>query len=202
MLKSGKMAKSKGKKKTDKKKVGKHKEKVVIKPDMTVMPVTTPDGSVHFDEFLKAYKKLQIPPYQVEPVMKIEDSKTNNLKKGKKSKKDKKSKKGEKNQDNKDQKMSKTKKKNKAEKTEKTTRRGKKGKLSNKKEVVKPDITPPPLNETNSYPKLFPLTMALLLPPTEDDVFTANTLFPVCRSIRFILVFNFIKYNIFCNWTP
>lgn len=180
MLKIREMGKSKGKKKTDKKKTGKkkvskNKKKVVIKTNTTVVPVTTPDGSVHFDEFLKVCLEPKLPPTPVEPVKKSKKKKSKKGKKRKKGLNGKTSLKGKRGKI-----RSKTEKKSMAKKAIKRKRRGKKGKLSHKKVVVKPDdVTPPPVNEADSYPKLFPLTMALFQPPTDSDVFADNTLFPV-----------------------
>lgn len=197
MLKIGATGKSIGKKKTGKKKagkkkVGKNKKKAVVKTDMTVVPVSTPDGSVHFDEFLKVCMEPKLPPTPVEPVEKVKKKKP---KKGKKRKKGLKGKKGL--MGKKGRVTSKTKKKIKAKKSMKTKRRGKKGKLSRKKVVVKPDdVTPPPLAETDSYPKMFPLTMALFRRPTDDDVFADNILFPVRHRVG-IIFFDSFKHKIF-----
>lgn len=121
----------------------------------TVVPVSTPVGSVHFDEFLKICCE---PPKPVEPV--IEASKPvakGNRKKGAKGKKGTKSKKGAKN---------------------KKEAKGKKGTKGKQKQAVEKLVELPPTDETNDYPPLFPLIKALLM-PAEGDVLDNTALFSV-----------------------
>jgi len=160
------MAKTTKKKKTNKKKT-KGRKKVVKAPD-TVVPVSTPDGSVHFDEFLKQCKepKLLVP---TEPVVK-----------GKKKTKKLKTKRGVKNK----KKAKKTKKTKKATKTKKQKKGGKKSKKT-KAVKLKEDTQ----NETGSvHPTLFPLIKALLQsteggdPHQENDIFSVSTRFLRNRS--------------------
>lgn len=126
------------------------KQKKVIKAIDTVIPISTPAGSVHFDEFLKICREPKLIQNTIETAKKTKKST-----KGEKSKKSKKSKK--------------TKKITKTKKTKKSKIIG----ISKVKVVVKPnDIPPPP------QPTLFPLIKALLL-PSDDDTLDENTLFSV-----------------------
>ncbi|CAI6375415.1 unnamed protein product [Macrosiphum euphorbiae] len=137
--------KSKGKSKTKKTK----KPKKIIKTIDTVIPVSTPVGSVHFDEFLKICREPKLIQNTAETAKKTKNKST----KGKKGKKSKKAKK-----------INKTKKSKKSKKSKKI-------KISKVKVVVKPDdILSPP------QPTLFPLIKALLL-PSDDDTLDENTLF-------------------------
>jgi len=143
------MAKLIRKKKTVKKKT--KKRKVVIK---TVKPVSTPVGSVHFDEFLKACKEPSLPLNDTKPVKKKKKKKTKRNVKTKMLKK-----------------TIRTKKK----------KKGSKKKMLKKKKIVKPKGVGQ--NETGStYPTLFPLIKALLQ-PTEGDPFQENDVFSVSRRV-------------------
>lgn len=104
--------KSKKKSKNNKTK----KSNKVIKTIDTVIPVSTPVGSVHFDEFLKICREPKLIQNTIETVTK---TKIKNQTKSKKTKKDKKNKKNKK------------------------SKKSKKIGISKVKEVVKPDDIPP-----------------------------------------------------------
>ncbi|XP_025193513.1 uncharacterized protein LOC112593340 [Melanaphis sacchari] len=157
MVKNNIKPKNKSSKKSKNKKTKTHKN--VIKTIDTVMPISTPVGSVHFDEFLKICREPKIIENIAEPA-KISNKTKNN--KNKKSKKAKKTKKTEKSK--------KAKKTKKTEKPKKSKKRKKIG-ISKIKEVVKPDDGPPSLQ-----PTLFPLINTLLL-PSNNDAIDENTLF-------------------------
>lgn len=151
--------KTKGKIITKKnKKIGnktlKNNKQIIVKTNNTVIPVSTPVGSVHFDEFLKICKEPKL--LEIPIVKNVDEKKTNKSKKPKKG--------------------SKTKKRDKPKKSEKSKKRDKKNSKTSKIQTdVKPTVTQP-LNEI--YPPLFPLIKALLL-PTDDDPLKDNTLFSV-----------------------
>lgn len=145
------------KKKLIQKKLTKKKKKVVE----SVKPVSTPVGSVHFEEFLKKCKSSKL---NLTPNVKSKKEKKKGIKKIKKLKKGGKTKK-----------KSKVKKRGKV-KTKKGGKKQKNKKLKTKKNVK---LTPQ-LKET--HPPLFPLIKALLL-PTDDDPLEENLLF----SVRLII---------------
>jgi len=142
------MVKSKKKSKNNKTK----KSNKVIKTIDTVIPVSTPVGSVHFDEFLKVCREPKLIQNTIETVTK---TKIKNQTKSKKAKKNKKTEKSKKNK-----------------KTEKSKKSKKIG-ISKVKEVVKPDDIP-----LTHQPTLFPLIKTLLI-PSEDDAIDENALFSV-----------------------
>lgn len=148
---NGKEKKSKGKNKKSK------KPKIVVKTVDTINPVSTPIGSVHFDEFLKICREPKLSLKPVEPVKK-------------------KKKKSDKNKKNKGGKNKKKIKAGKNKKRGKIKRVGKKNKSSIKKIVENPNDIP--LVNESEYPPLFPLIKALLL-PTNDDTVGEHTLFSV-----------------------
>lgn len=145
--------------KTKSKKKGGNKKKKGAKKDViktldTVQPVSTPVGSVHFDEFLKICEDPK-PLVLVEPV-----------KEGKSKKKKKKN--------------AKSKAKKKKKKKTSGKKGGKKNKKSKKKGKKKSDEKPPSDEPVSTYPPLFPLIKTLFV-SAEDDVFGENTLFSVSK---------------------
>lgn len=124
----------------------------------TVIPISTPVGSVHFDEFLKICKEPKLIQNTVEPAKKANDSKKDKSKKSKKAKKPKKPKK--------------------SKKSKKNEKIG----ISKIKVVVKPDDVPP-----SPQPTLFPLIKTLLL-PSNDDALDENALFSVYYTKHIIKV--------------
>lgn len=163
-----------------------------IKTYNIVKPVSTPVGSVHFDEFLKICKE---PKLHIMPIVKNVQNKKN--KKSKKSKKGGKTKKGRKSKkSNKIKKSGKTKKDRKSKKSNKIKKGGKKkNKMSKTKKVLMPTMTPP-LNET--YPSLFPLIKALLL-PADDDPLKDNSLFSVSYTKRLLIKDRQVNENNYSN---
>lgn len=137
-----------------------NKKQNVGNTNNTVIPVSTPVGSVHFDEFLKICKE---PKLLEIPIVKIVNNKKEKGKnKNKKSKTPKN--------------RGKTKKGGKSKKGGKTKKGSKINSMKSKTlNVEKPTVTRP-LNEI--HPPLFPLIKALLL-PTDDDPLKDNTLFSV-----------------------
>ncbi|KAE9525960.1 hypothetical protein AGLY_014009 [Aphis glycines] len=135
---------NKSKKKSNKKT---KKPTNIIKTIDTVIPISTPVGSVHFDEFLKICKEPKLIQNIVEPAKKTNDSKKSKSKKSKKAKKPKKPK-----------------------KSKKSKKKEKIG-ISKIKVVIKPDDVPP-----SPQPTLFPLIKTLLL-PSNDDAIDENALF-------------------------
>lgn len=158
----------KGKKGSKKKKTPK-KVKAPVNVIGTVIPVSTPVGSVHFDEFLKI---CLAPPKPVEqPVVEAPKPKGKKKAKGKRGAKGKKKGKA-------------------AKKSAKGKKKGAKGKKKgakgNKKEAVAKPVEAPPVEEPNDYPPLFPLIQALLL-PAEGDALDESVLFSV-SVIRLITI--------------
>jgi len=153
---------NKSKKKSGKKSNKKTKKPTnIIKTIDTVIPISTPVGSVHFDEFLKICKEPKLIQNIVEPAKKANDSKKSKSKKSKKAKKPKKPKK--------------------PKKSKKSKKKEKIG-ISKIKVVVKPDDVPP-----SPQPTLFPLIKTLLL-PSNDDAIDENALFSVCFTKHIIKV--------------
>ncbi|XP_050526781.1 uncharacterized protein LOC126897311 [Daktulosphaira vitifoliae] len=133
--------------KLKKKKGVSQKAKLTIKKIDNVLPVSTPLGSVHFDEFLKGCKEQNVPVIPDEP---HKSSKTNIKKKNKK---------GNRINKGKGKKISKNKVKEK--------KKGKKKKKSSiKKVVVKPDDEP---IIDLTQPPLFPLNKTLLVSGSFDE---------------------------------
>jgi len=149
------MAKRKIKSKNKKTK----KLKKVIKTNDVVIPISTPVGSVHFDEFLKICRE----PKLFQNTAELAET----TKKPKKSKKSKKSKK-----------TKTTKKKAKVTKNKRTGKKKNKKTISKVKVVVQPDDVPLLKVTEAPQPTLFPLIKSLLL-PSDDDVLDENTLFSV-----------------------
>jgi len=139
----------------------------VIKTIDTVVPISTPVGSVHFDEFLKICRDPKLIKNTIETATKTKNELQMNNKETEKAKKNKKTERSKKTKKNKKTERSKKTKKNK--KTEKSKTIG----ISKVKEVVKPDDIP-----LTPQPTLFPLIKALLL-PSEDDAIDENPLFSV-----------------------
>lgn len=169
IIKKKKIKKKKLTKKLLKKKLSKKKK--VIK---SIVPVSIPVGSVHFDKFLK---KCKSPKLNLIPIVEIKTKKKGNKKTGK-EKKSKKTKKRSKTKN-----LHKIKKRRKLNKRVKTKKRNiKNNKNLKTKNVFKPIKT---LQSNEKYSLLFPLIKALLL-PTDDDPLKENTLF----SVRFYYITN------------
>lgn len=146
------------KKKTTKKKT--KPQTIVVKTNDTVIPVSTPVGSVNFDEFLKTCREPKLPINVIKQP--VEEKKV--TKKNKKTKKNRK------------KNVKTPKKKNKKKSV-------KKRKTPEKNDDVKPDVVTQ--NETDPMypPPLFPLIKALLQPTEDDDPFQENDLFSVsCKK--------------------
>lgn len=138
-------------------------KKTVIKAIDTVLPVSTPIGSVHFDEFLNICKQPKLPIAPIEPVKKGKKVKKGGKKGGKKG-----NKKGGKKGNKKGGKKGK----------QKSGKKGKKGK--GKKSTIKKVVVQPDIPVKNSFPTLFPL-VKVLLQPTDGDILEENALFSVCH---------------------
>lgn len=157
------MAEKVAKKAAKKSKKGKSKKKSK-KPKVektTVEKIPSPEGSVHFNEFLTNCRQPKLPPIPSKPAK--------NKKKDKKGKKGKKGKKAKKDKSKKNKKQGKSKKKKGAI-------------LAKKKVVVKPDVIPPIKTE----PPSFPLIKALLLPTNDGDL-VENALFSVTYKLPIYL---------------
>lgn len=166
MAKKNNKSKKKSGKKSGKKSNKKTKKLTnITKTIDTVIPISTPVGSVHFDEFLKICKEPKLIQNIVEPVKKANDSKKKKSKKSKKAKKAKKPKKPKK-----------------PKKSKKSKKKAKIG-ISKIKVVVKPDDVPP-----SPQPTLFPLIKTLLL-PSNDDAIDENALFSVCYRKHIIKLY-------------
>lgn len=154
-------------KKPNKKPKKNHKTKP-IKEEIAIEKIPSPEGSVHFDEFLincKRPKLLPIPPI---PIEEPKQGKGKGKKKGK----------------GKGKKQGKGKGKGKPKKAgkKKLSKKKKNAKVAKEKVVVQPDIIPPIIIE----PAVFPLIKALLL-PTEDGDLVENAIFSVMYTNNILI---------------